>query len=56
MTSRRRTADDDGVEWMTSSGGGGGNLPLPRVSVLQHGLVLSVYPDPATVATMREED
>jgi hypothetical protein len=55
MASKKRTADDDGVEWMTSSGGGG-NRPLPRVSVLQRGLVLSVYPDKATLETMREEN
>jgi hypothetical protein len=36
--------------------GGDGNLPLPRVSVLDNGLVLSIYPDPATLLTMREED
>jgi hypothetical protein len=55
MTAKKRAADsDDGVEWMTSSGGGG-NRPLPRVSVLQRGLVLSVYPDKATLETMREE-
>jgi hypothetical protein len=56
MTTKKRDADDDdGVEWMTRSGGGG-NHPLPRVSVLENGLVLSVYPDAATLLTMREED
>jgi hypothetical protein len=39
--------------WMTSSGSGGGNLPLPRVSVLDNGHVLSVYPDQATLAVVR---
>ena len=44
MISKKHTADD-GVEWMTGSGGSGGNnLPLPRVSVLNNGVVLSVYP------------
>jgi hypothetical protein len=33
-----------------------GNRPLPRVNVLQRGLVLSVYPDKATLETMREEN
>jgi hypothetical protein len=56
MTSKKRVADsDDGVEWMTGSGGGS-NRPLPRVNVLQRGLVLSVYPDKATLETMREEN
>jgi hypothetical protein len=55
MTAKKRAADDDGVEWMTGSGGGG-NRPLPRVSVLQRGLVLSVYPDEAILETMRAEN
>jgi hypothetical protein len=54
MTSKK-APDDDGVEWMTSSAGGR-NLPLPRVSVLENGLVLCVYPDAATLLAMREED
>jgi hypothetical protein len=54
-TEKRAGGDDDGVEWMTGSGRGS-NLPVPRVTVLEHGLVLSIYPDPATLQTMREEE
>jgi hypothetical protein len=55
MAKKRIAADDDGVEWMIRSGGGS-HLPVPRVSVLENGLVLSVYPDAATLQTMEEEN
>ena len=55
MTTRKRAAgNDDGVDWIAGSGGGG-NLPRPRVSVLEQGRVLSIYPDEPTLQTMREE-